>query len=233
MLNIAICDDNLLFAQQALSEVQKILSSHNVEYTTTVFQTGNRLVHAGFFDIVFLDIEMEGLNGIETAQQLRQQKNNCRIIFLTSHPKYVFSAFDVCATHYLLKPIDRIKLEQVLLKIVHELANEEDQNVTVKIGTQVHRIPYDKIQFVEVFGRKLSLHTQEEVYTFNSSLEKFEQSLPKSFFRCHKSYILNLTEVRKYDKETAVLRSGKTVPIARRKFAEFGKVFLAFLKEER
>ncbi len=232
MLNIAICDDNLLFAQQANCEIKKILKDNHIEYNVAVFQTGRRLIDAGFFDIVFLDIEMQGLSGLETAEKLRKQSNNCRIIFLTSHRKYVFSAFDVSASHYLLKPLDIVKLKSVIMKIVDEFTIQQEQCCTVKRGTEVHRVPFSQIKFVEVFGRKISLHTQDEIFTFNGRLEELEKTLPKSFFRCHKSYILNLAEVRKYDKETAILQSGNKVPIARRKFAEFGKEFLAFLREK-
>lgn len=232
MLNIAICDDNLLFAQQALNEVKKVLQDNHVMHSITIFQTGNSFIEAAFFDIVFLDIEMNGLSGIETAEKLRQTGNNCRIIFLTSYKKYVFSAFDVAASHYLLKPIDTQKLEAVLIKIVNELNTETEHCCTVKCGTQIYRIPFSQINFAEVYGRKISLHTKQNVFTFNSRLDEMAQAFPDSFFRCHKSYLINLAMVIKYDKETAFLRNGESVPIARRKYAEFGMVFLAFLREE-
>lgn len=232
MLHIAICDDNLLFAQQALNEVKRLLEDNRVIYSISVFQTGSSLMNAGFFDIVFLDIEMNGLSGIETAKIMRQSGNNCRIIFLTSHAKYVFSAFDVCASHYLLKPIDTLKLDSVLMRIVNELTTEKQSCYIVKCGSQIHRVPFPQIKFAEVFGRKISLHANQDVFTFNGTLDELEQVFPDCFFRCHKSYLVNLASVTQYDKESAILQSGETVPIARRKFAEFGVAFLAFLRED-
>lgn len=196
------------------------------------YQSGKDLINAGFFDIIFLDVEMTGLSGIETAEKIRLQNHNSRIIFLTSHKKYVFSAFDVSASHYLLKPLNKIKLEKVLMKIVDELKTEAENCYVVKCGTKVYRVPFAEIQYVEIFGRNITIHTRVEAFTFNGRLEELQQTFPKQFFRCHKSYLVNLAMVTKYDKETAVLQSEKTVPIARRKFAEFGAAFLAFLQED-
>lgn len=231
LLHIAICDDDLLFAQQAQDEVKKVLQDHHVPHCISTFQTGNGLLAGGFFDIVFLDIELEGISGMETAKRLRQSGNDCRIIFLTSHKRYVFAAFDVAASHYLLKPIDAQKLEAVLMRIVNTLTAEKESCCTFKCESQVHRVPFSQILFAEVFGRKISLHTKQTVFTFNGRLDELAQTFPDSFFRCHKSYLINLAMVTKYDKETATLQNEQSVPIARRKFAEFGTAFLAFLQK--
>lgn len=232
MLTVAICDDDLLFGQQARQAITKILENNQVEHSLAVLQSGEDLLKAGFFDIVFLDVEMEGRSGIETAQQLRRLGWDSRIVFLTSHPKYVFSAFDVSASHYLLKPLDVQKLQQVLIGITRQLTAQQEACCTVKSGAEIHRIPFAQIRFVEVLGRKISLHTQQAVFTFNGRLDELAASFPDCFFRCHKSYLVNLAMVIQYDKETAVLQSGERVPIARRKSAAFGTAFLAFLREE-
>lgn len=231
-LKIAICDDDLLFGNQARKEITKILENTHVEHNISMYQDGGALLNGGFFDIVFLDIEMDGLSGIETAERLRLLGYNSRIVFLTSHKKYVFSAFDVSASHYLLKPLDPQKLGKVLGKITVELTTEKEYCCTVKCGTEIHRIPFSQITFVEVLGRKISLHTKQEVFTFNGRLDELEQAFPSCFFRCHKSYLVNLGAVIKYDKENASLKSGENVPIARRKFADFGTAFLTFLRKE-
>lgn len=231
-LKIAICDDELLFGNQVLNEVKKILEKNDIEHSLSLFQTGNNLLNTNFFDIIFLDIEMDGLSGIETAEKLRLLDRNSHIIFLTSHQKYVFSAFDVSASHYLLKPLNTEKLEKVLLKITNALTKEKEYCCTIKCGTEIHRIPFSQINFVEVLGRKISLHTKQDVFTFNNRLDNLEKSFPNCFFRCHKSYLVNLAMVIKYNKETAILKTGESVPIARRKFTEFGTAFLAFLRKE-
>lgn len=121
--------------------------------------------------------------------------------------------------------------EKVLLNITSELTTEKEYCYTVKCGTEIHRIPFSQIKFAEVLGRKISLHTKEKVLTFNGRLDELEQSFPNCFFRCHKSYLVNLEMVIKYDKETACLKCGENVPIARRKFAAFGTAFLTFLRK--
>lgn len=231
-LTIAICDDDRIFGHHVRNEIKRILDTAHVVHSISLFQTGERLLDAGFFDIVFLDIEMGGLNGIETAERLRSMHHSSRIIFVTSHKKYVFSAFDVAATHYLLKPLDTKMLEKVLIRILQELTTGAEYCYTVKCGTQVHRVPFAQILYAEIFGRNIMLHTTQGVFTFNGRMEELEQVFPKQFFRCHKSYLVNLAMVTRYDKETALLQREKTVPIARRKSAEFRTAFLAFLQEE-
>lgn len=237
MLKIAVCDDDLFFLSNVHDAVKKILELNRVEHSITTFQTARLLLSAGFFDIVFLDVELDGINGIETARMLRERereremKRPTRIVFLSSHKKYVFSAFDVSASHYLLKPLDVQKLEQVLMKIESEITAEAQCCYTVKCGTQVYRVPFAQIKYAEIFGRSITLHTKQEVLTFNGRLEELEKAFPKHFFRCHKSYLVNLAAVIKYDKESALLQDGEAVPIARRKFTEFAKAFLTFLQE--
>lgn len=231
-LKIAICDNDLLFGDQARNEVKKLLDKNHVKHSLSMFGAGSELLAAGYFDIIFLDIEMDELSGMETAKRLRLLDYKSHIVFLTSYKKYVFSAFDVSASHYLLKPLDVQKLEQVLIKITTELTTEKEYSCTVKCGNEIHRVPFSKIKFVEVSGRKISLHTKSEVFIFNGRLEELEQSFSSCFFRCHKSFLVNLEMVVKYDKEKATLKSGESVPLARRKFAEFGSAFLTFLRKE-
>ena len=93
----------------------------------------------------------------------------------------------------------------------------------------MYRIPCSKICFIEVFGRKISVHTDDDVITFNGKLDEMEQALSDNFFRCHKSFLINLEKIKRYNKEAAELNNGKIVPIARRKYSDFGKAFLSFL----
>lgn len=232
MLKIAICEDHVEFGQQVAQAVKQVLQDHHVPHHITVVQTGECLLAAGVFDIVLLDIELPGQNGIEIATAMRRQGNLCNIVFLTSHPKYVFSAFDVEASNYLLKPIDQRKLEKTLMKLVHKHNEEAQACYTVKCGTQVHRVPFTQIEFAEIFGRKVTLHTPGRTFVFNGKLEELEQAFPGGFFRCHKSYLINLSKIISYDRACAVLQGGQTVPIARRKYAALGTAFLAFLQKE-
>lgn len=232
MIRIAICDDDLPFAQKTKVDVSKILDQYHAIYDIELFQAGEQLFDYEHFDITFLDIEMELLNGIETAKRLRKQHISSNIIFITSYEKYVFSAFDVEATHYLLKPVNVTKLEEVLCRVLKRLEKKNVCGMAVKNGSNMHFITFSEINYAEIYGRKITLHTIKNIYTFNGRLEELEQCLPDNFFRCHKSYIINLAKVTAYESENATITTGETVPIARRKYSAFGKAFLFFLREQ-
>ena len=106
-LNIAICDDEQIIREQIKELIEKEIPG----VCTGLYETGDALLAAGKqFDIVFLDIQMEGTDGIETAKRLRQRDEDTILIFITGIREYVFQAFDVAAFHYLLKPIDSLPL---------------------------------------------------------------------------------------------------------------------------
>lgn len=231
MIRVAICDNDLPIAQKIKVDVSKILDKCHEIYDIELFQAGEQLLVYEHFDIVILDIEMGELNGIETAKLLRKQHISSNIIFITSYKKYVFLAFDVEATHYLLKPVNVAKLEEVLCRVIKKLEKKNVLGITVKNGSNMHFVTFSEINYAEIYGRKITLHTTKNIYTLNGRLEELEQCLPDDFFRCHKSYIINLAKVTVYESETATITTGETVPIARRKYSAFGKAFLSFLRE--
>lgn len=231
MIRVAICDDDLPIAQKTKADVSKILDKYHATYDIELFQAGEQLLVSEHFDITILDIEMGEVNGIETAKLLRKQHISSHIIFITSYEKYVFSAFDVEATHYLLKPVNVAKLEEVICRVLKKLEKKNVRGITVKNGSNMHFVTFSEMNYAEIYGRKITLHTTKNIYTFNGRLEELEQCLPDDFFRCHKSYIINLAKVTAYESEAAMFTTGETVPIARRKYSAFGKAFLSFLRE--
>lgn len=231
MIRVAICDDDFSIAEKTKADVSKILDKYHAIYDIELFQAGEQLLVYEHFDITILDIEMEGLNGIETAKLLRNQHISSNIIFITSYEKYVFLAFDVEATHYLLKPVNVAKLEEALCRALKKLKKKNVHGITVKNGSNKHFVTFSEMNYAEIYGRKITLHTTKNTYTFSGRLEELEQCLPDNFLRCHKSYIINLAKVTAYESENATITTGETVPIARRKYSAFGKAFLSFLRE--
>lgn len=221
----------IFFLQELAKEISAVFHNRRTPYSLAEFTGGEQLLNSVPHDIVFLDIEMNGMDGMETAGKLRERGDKCKLIFLTAHKKYVFSAFDVEAAHYFTKPVDPKKLNCVLNRIVNNLEAEEQLFITVKKGSAWTRINYSDILYIEVFDRKLFMHTTQDTYEFYGKLEKLEHEMPDCFFRCHRSYIVNLTFVRHYDKTSILLENGITVLISKRKYREFCTYFLNFLKK--
>lgn len=231
MLSLAICDDNELFLQELSNHIRTILIPLGHEYALSSFTSGVQLLNSGFFDIIFLDVRMEGIDGIETAQKLRDRGDTCKLVFLSAYKQYVFRAFDVEAVHYLVKPVSFEKLSSVLYRIINNLNSDSQNFVDVKQAGNLTRIRFCDILYIEVIDRKLFLHTVKQTYDSYGKIDQIERKLPDHFFRCHRSYIINFSYVRHYDNESIRLENGESVLISKRRYKTFCHCFLDFLKK--
>lgn len=123
MLKIAICDDEPAFAIQLGDKIREAIPDCEIQ----TFFSGGELLRGGRFDICFLDIQMEGINGIETARKLREKDEESIIVFITGAREYVFEAFDVAAFHYLVKPLEDGKLQEVLRRAEREAGRRRNR----------------------------------------------------------------------------------------------------------
>lgn len=231
MIHIAICEDDPPLLNQLSDGVQKILDKHSIKHHIERFSNGVALLSHSAFDILLLDIAMKPIDGLELARKLRRRSDESRLIFITAHPQHAIEAYDVQAFHYLLKPVDTKKLEQLLLHICSLLQKERQNAITIRQGTSVRRISLAQILYLEVLDRKIYLHTQKEVLPFYGKISELEPSLPKTFFRSHRSYIVNLVHVQYYDKGEIRLDNEEIIPLSKRRYKAFGLAFLHYIKE--
>lgn len=231
MIRIAVCEDEEILLHRLASLVRDIFDKHGISYSVETYLNGSSLLAHEAFDILLLDIEMEPLNGLETAKRLRRRGDESKLIFITSHPQYAIEAYDVQTYHYLLKPVDEKKLEALLMTLCSILAQERQQAISVRQGTRMQRVPLDRVLYLEVLDRQIYLHTTEETIPFYGKLEELELKLPGSFLRCHRSYIVHLYCVRKYDKKEITLCNGERIPLSRRRYQSFGLAFMQYIKE--
>ncbi len=231
MIRIAVCEDEQILLHQMAGLVKGIFDKHGISYYMETYLNGSSLLVHEAFDIVLLDIEMAPLNGLEVAERLRRRGDDSKLIFITAHPQYAIAAYDVQTYHYLLKPVDEKKLERLLLTLYSVLGQERQQAISVRQGTKVQRVPLDRVLYLEVLDRKIYLHTEEETIPFYGKLEELELMLPGIFFRCHRSYIVHLYCVRKYDKKEITLCNGERIPLSRRRYQSFGLAFMQYIKE--
>ncbi|MDE6938710.1 MAG: LytTR family DNA-binding domain-containing protein, partial [Lachnospiraceae bacterium] len=154
-----------------------------------------------------------------------------KLVLITYKRHYAIFSYDVQAFHYLLKPVYQKKLEAILLNLCSILKGEYEHALTVCQGTLVRRIPFEQILYLEVMNRKIYLHKNEEAVPFYGRLNELEPMLPDTFFRCHRSYIVNFNHVNHYKKEAIWLDNGLIVPLSRRRYQAFGLAFMYYLKE--
>ena len=234
-LNIAICDDEEIIREQIKELTEKEKSGLCME----LYETGDALLASGKqFDIVFLDIQMEGTDGIETAKRLRQHSalkgaEDTILIFITGIREYVFEAFDVAAFHYLLKPIEEEKFREVFHRAERELEKRKSkrrETVFIKTRNRSFSLEKDSILYIESSGKKVEIHTTGETIEAYASMNEMEGQLGGGFFRCHRGYLVNMAYVAEYDSGSITLNNGGYVYLAKEKYGEFVKAYMRYLR---
>ena len=229
-LNIAICDDEKAIREQ----INELIEKEKAGISTDLYETGDALLAADKkFDIVFLDIQMEGTDGIETAKKLRERDEDTILIFITGIREYVFEAFDVAAFHYLLKPIEEEKFREVFRRAGRELEKRKSkrrETVFIKTRNRSFSLEKDSILYIESRGKKVEIHTTGETIEAYASMNEMEGQLGGGFFRCHRGYLVNMAYVAEYDSESITLNNGEYVYLAKEKYGEFVKAYMRYLR---
>lgn len=197
------------------------------------FNSGEELLQSKEdFDIVFLDIMMDGLDGMKTAKRIRK-KASCRLlVFISASRDYVFDAYDVEAFWYLVKPVEREKLKQVLKKAVLKTEAASPDFILVNKGRQKQKIFLRDILYFEIMGRLIDIHKTGGISDYYGKISILEEELrEKGFFRCHKSYLVQLKYVKGYNRQEAVLDNGEKIPVSKRRYEEFCKALLSYMKK--
>lgn len=216
MLHIAICDDRAEDCERLHTALMNQFSARRQEVKIALYPCGEALL-AGIeedgrnFDLVFLDIYMTGLSGMETAYRLRAVGQKVPLIFLTSSQDFAVESYEVSAAGYLLKPLDETRLSALLDRILNKA---ECPRLALKCGGSHRYFDYEEIFYIESRGYQLFLHTMEgDEIRATGKLDEVEMQLgDPRFLRCHQSYLVNMDSVSKAG-DDFLLRNGDRVPI--------------------
>lgn len=231
-MNIAVVDDQEAVRQK----IHSLIKKYKPDFAISDFATGEELLDAkGEYDIVFLDIRMEGISGMEAARVLRQRNSEIVLIFITGIKEYVFEAFDVSAFHYLLKPVEEKKFAEVLDRAVKEArkrTGQEEQQIFIRTKSQGVTLGVNSILYAESRSKKVAIHTvdREEVIEAYLTMEELGRQLGDSFYRCHRGYLVNMAHIVRYDNDSILLSGGETVYLTRKKHSEFVKSYMWYLQ---
>lgn len=218
-MRIIICDDEPKYRQLLHEKILQDSFSCDYDVEVTEYEGGEPLLKAlengASADVYFLDIQMENGtdDGIRVAKELRKRGDKGLIVYVTSFIDYVQTGYEVKAFRYLLKSQIQDGLTKVLADIRQELAGEDGFCFQVK-GETV-RVNRKELLYLESDKRQVRVVTEKEEYMYYGKLEEAEKELGDDFLRCHRSFLVNLTQIRKYSGEEIVLRSGKEIPISR------------------
>lgn len=232
MFSIAICDDAMLDCCNMEKDVKDILGEMDIPFTVRLFSSGKDLLNAlENFDIIFLDIMMYGMDGMKTAQLLREKAFDKILIFMSASREYVFEAYDVEAFQYLVKPVAHHKLKSVLHRAVKKLENHSAEFMLINQDRIRKKLLLREIYYFEIRGRVISVHGVEGVFDYYGQIGALEQELHgKGFFRCHKSFLVNLLYVDNYNRQELILDTGEKIAIAKRRYEAFCQEILEYMK---
>lgn len=229
-MNIAICDDERVIREQ----VQGLIVNHTLGFDLETYEAGEELLaDKKHFDIIFLDIQMDGRNGIEIAKELREQGEDVVLIFITGIKEYVFEAFDVAAFHYLLKPIEEGKFTAVLNQAVREAKKRKERGQGQFFIKTKHRnitLKHKDILYVESRGRKVEIHVVGEAIEIYAAMTELEKQLGGNFYRCHRGYLVNMAYIAEYSSDSIRLSNGESVFLAKERYPAFVKIYMRYLK---
>ncbi|RKI94366.1 DNA-binding response regulator [Parablautia intestinalis] len=232
MIRIAICDDEKHMSDHIRAMASDFFRKKNREIQLRTFSSGEELLsYDGQIDILFLDIQMKGMDGIETARKLRDSKFRGFLIFITVLKEMVFQSFEVQAYDYLVKPVEEKQFEKTMERLYTSMQNASEDSLLVQKGYEGRIIREEEIVFCEIIDRKIYLNLASgEVVDYYERIENLETKLGSHFFRCHRSYLINLKHLKGYKNGTACMDNGKEVPVSRLRSKEFSSVVLQYMK---
>ena len=234
MIKFAICDDEPFMTREISHHLSLYMEENNItSYCVNSFPDGRSLLDSTCdFDLIFLDIQMRQPDGMETARALRERKNHSLLVFVTILKEYVYDAFEVEAFDYLLKPLDSIHFNRTMDRAVRTLAQRTAKNLIVQKGISCQVIPLSQIIYCEVQGRKIYIHQNNgKVVDYYNKLEDLEQHVDGRFFKCHRSYLVNLDYVRGCHAGQISLSQGGEIPVSRLRERDLTQALLRHMKE--
>ena len=216
-MRIAVCDDNpkeLERIKGCFCRIQGYdLVCSYFDSTSTVMEILK--TENSPYDLYILDIEMPGMNGLKLAKSIREKDSRALFVFLTIYTRYMKDVFDVVTFDFIEKPISDEKLLQILERAATYL-NITSQHFSFGYRASRYSLKYDRILYIEKKGRQALIHTFEDVYKTNMTLEEIWKQLnPKSFVHIHSSYIINLYNLDRKDNEIAIMRNGEKLHITK------------------
>lgn len=232
-IHIAIIDDELNQIEYLSSLVDKWSLS-----------TGNSVVLKSFvsaesflfeyeenkdYDILLLDIQMNGIDGIELAKRIRSSGSDIQIIFVTGYDKYISKGYDVAALHYLLKPVGFEKLSEVLSRAAANLS-KASPSVLINSNGENFKLCLSDIYCVEAVGHTVKIFYADSELSVNHSLSAFKNLIGSDFIYTHRSFIVNLEHISRITKTDVILDNGKAVPVSRRMYDCINEAFIAFYR---
>lgn len=230
MRKILICDDEAYVRDllcDYLRQTEKLLGE---EFQIVCCSSGEAMLEqAADADIVLLDIGMDTMSGMEAAHTLRRRSNNACLIFITSMTEYALEGYSVHAFGFLKKPVQFGTFFQQIEDALSTLAPRAGITVVLKNGLELFRMNSREILYIEVMGHNIRVHHTHGDFQCPARLSELEEALlPHGFFRCHKSYLINLDYIQRILPNSLLMTNQADIPVSKYRRKEFMTAFSKF-----
>lgn len=237
MINVGICDDDssiLKFIKDTLTSISK---AEKLKINIKCFTTGKDLID--FYkisphkcDILFLDILLDSVNGLDLAKKINAYNFNTKIILISNSKDYILDGYNVNATNYLLKPLRKEDIYKEFFKVLN-LLNKDIHNYFKFVNNgSVNIIPVKDIFCFEAFRRKVIIHLDDKSLEFYGKISDIEKQMKKyNFIKCHRSYIVNLNKIKSLYSSELVLLNNQKIPISKSYFLNIKDSLLSFIND--
>lgn len=232
-MHICICDDETSQHEIIKNYIKSFpVLPQNPEITSRFSgsELANDCIAGVLYDILFIDVRLGSMNGLEVAETVRRLNPNAIIIFISNHPEYVFDVFSVEALHFIVKPITELEFNRVFIRAINKYNSLHSFLPSGFLsGRAVIRI--NDILYCEGYNRHVMVYTKDGKYESVAKLSDIYDKLAShGFVRTHQGFIVNMSQIRRFDKESITLNNGFSVPVSQRKRTEALKLFDEYLK---
>lgn len=225
MFNIVICDDEIALIKDLKELLNRYAADTGREFCLFEFHDGSELLenYQPDFDLIFLDIKMEKLGGLETAEEIRKTDSTVGLFFLTSLSQYVWKGYEYGAINYLLKPMKYGRLKMELDRFFSRYPGREEGYLSFSNDNGKYKVLYKNLRYAETYKRNVLLHFDDQEQVIYKNMKEIASLLEaqRQFARCHASFMVNMAYVKSVENLEAVLTTGERVPISQPKRKEF------------
>lgn len=217
MYRIVICEDDNLQRNEINSFISEIFSEISNNIKIFEFSSAEEVIESKLegIDIYFLDIQMDNLNGMDLAKEIRKQNDTSKIIFITSLLEHVQDGYMVKAYRYLIKPIKYEDLKEHTLSCISDIIKERENFIMIKENGITYKVNTKEITYIEIIKKDITIHTIYKKYNIKNRIKNLEKELNMyNFFRCHKSYLINMEYIDFIGKDNLMIK-GTEIPVSK------------------
>ena len=232
-MRIAICEDNKEHAEILKNMIGHWAEQEKFKVDIGYYQSAEEFLfymkEDSRYDLAFLDIQLEKMNGIQLARMIRKEDRTIILVFTTGVKNYTLSGYEVSAFRYLIKPLQEQDIMSTLTKANRLIEENKKNAIIITYNDELCRIFKNDIYYIETDNHHIILHMENEQLRFKARLKEFEKQFQEpQFCKCHRSFIVNLHHVSKISREKVEIESGREVPVSRARWDNLNRCYLAY-----